>query len=65
MRKEREAKEARKKKQDEARAKRLARLFGDQASEESDDEEMMNKNLDRGAATTGIGGLMDKVDVHL
>lgn len=64
MRKEREAKEARKKKQDEARAKRLARLFGDQA-DESDDEELMNKDLDRGAANTGIGGLMDKVDVHL
>ena len=49
-----------------ARAKRLARLFAPiDGSDDSDDEEPINVNLDRGAATTGIESLMDKVNVHL
>ena len=60
--KEKQKVEQRRKDQEEARAKRLARLFG---NESSDDEEVLHQNLDRNAAGTDIGGLMDKVDVHL
>lgn len=64
-RQQREAAE-RKRQQEEARAKRLARLFAPiDGSDDSDDEEPINVNLDRGAATTGIESLMDKVNVHL
>ena len=44
----------------------MARLFAPiDGSDDSDDEEPINVNLDRGAATTGIESLMDKVNVHL
>ena len=45
--KEKKQADERKKQQDEARAKRLAHLFKD---EESEDEDMMAKHLDFGAA---------------
>jgi len=65
LQKEREENAKRKKREEEERAKRLARLFADPNEEDSDDEELMNANLDRGAANNRIGFLLDKVDVHL
>ena len=54
----------------EARAKRLSRLFRDEDDYYSEDGyelnvEPLNKQLDYGAATTSIDSLIDKVEVHL
>lgn len=59
--------EEQRKRLEEARAKRLARLFrdDDEDGNASADDEPLNKQLDYGAATTGIESLIDKVEVHL
>ena len=65
LQREREENAKRKKREEEARAKRLARLFADLNEDDSDDEELINANLDRGAVNNRMGFLIDKVDVHL
>jgi len=64
--KERQQARLRKTQEEEERAKRLARLFKfDGLVEDSDDEENLAEQLDRGAAEAGIDSLIDKVEVHL
>ena len=66
--KERKETAARKKLQEEARAKRLARLFNQDMSDtdsQNSDEEAFIVNLDRAAVNTKIENIMDKVNVHL
>lgn len=69
LRREKKETGIRKKKEEEARARRLARLFeftkDDNSEEESEDEEFIQASMDRKAADTGISHLLDRVDVHL
>lgn len=60
--------ELKKKREADAREARLRRLFDyDRMDHEndSDDEELMNAELDRGAAFKGLGHLYDRVNLHL